>query len=47
LSKKVKTKTIASSSSSVGACTAVRLSPKIEYMIYATGSDWLRGLNEL
>ncbi len=46
-SKKTKVKTIASSSSSTGATTAVKLSPKVDYLAFATGTDWLKGLNEL
>ena len=47
LAKKIRVKGIAASSSSTGASTAVRLSPKLDYIIYATGSDWIKGLNEL
>lgn len=45
--KKSKVKTLATAGSATGAGTAVRISPKNEYVAYATGSDWLRGLYEL
>lgn len=45
LVKKIKVKTIVSLSSSIGASTAVKLSPTLDYVIYATGSDWLKGLS--
>jgi hypothetical protein len=45
--KKSKGNTYSNASSSVGACTAVRLSPRLEYIVYATGSDWTKGIHEL
>jgi hypothetical protein len=45
--KKSKAKTICNANSTIGATTAVRLSPKSDYIAYATGSDWLKGLHEL
>jgi hypothetical protein len=45
--KKSKVKTLATAGTSTGAGTAVRLSPKNDYVAFATGSDWLKGLYEL
>lgn len=45
--KKSKGNTYSNCSSSVGATTAVRLSPKLDYIVYATGSDWTKGIHEL
>jgi len=47
LYRKIKCKTITSSTSSIGAVTAVKMSPKLDYVLYATGSDWLKGIHEL
>ena len=38
---------ISSTTSSVGATTAVRLSPDLDFVAFATGCDWLKGLHEL
>ena len=45
--KNSKSKTYASISSTTGAITAARLSPKLDYLAYATGTDWMMGLKEL
>lgn len=45
--KRTKVKTLSSSSTSTGATTAVKISPKVDYVAFATGTDWLKGLNEL
>ena len=45
--KRSKGHTYSNCSTSVGACTAVRLSPRLEYIAYATGSDWSKGIHEL
>ena len=45
LIKKSKMKTLASSGTSTGATTAVRISPRQDYVAYATGTDWLKGIN--
>jgi hypothetical protein len=47
LLKKSKVKTLSSSNSTVSATTAVRISPNQDYVAYATGTDWLKGLSEL
>lgn len=38
---------ITSSSTSIGATTAVRLSPNLEFVAFATGTDWCKGIHEL
>lgn len=45
--KKMKCKSLITSSSNVPAGTAVRISPKNQYIAYAVGSDWTKGLYEL
>lgn len=45
--KRSKVKTLATSSTQVGASTACRFSPKNDYVAFATGNDWLRGIQEL
>ncbi len=45
--KKTKSKTVTTANTTVGATTAVRIGPKNEYIAYATGCDWLKGLYEL
>jgi uncharacterized protein with WD repeat len=45
--KRSKVKSLATTGQSQGAGTAVRISPKNDYIAYATGSDWLKGLYEL
>lgn len=45
--KNSKSKTYATASTTQGAITAARLSPKLDYVAYATGSDWIQGLREL
>lgn len=45
--KRSKGITITSSSSSIGAATAVRISPKQDFVAYATGTDWCKGMHEL
>lgn len=45
--KKSKVKTLTTNSTGTGAGTAVRISPKNDYIAYATGSDWIKGLYEL
>jgi hypothetical protein len=47
LNKKTRVRPLATSGSSTGAITAVRLSPKQEYVAFATGTDWLKGIHEL
>lgn len=47
LNKRSKVKTLSSSNSNVSATTAVRISPNQDYVAFATGTDWLKGLNEL
>lgn len=47
INKKSKAKTVSISSSLIGPGTAVRISPKNDYIAFATGSDWLKGLYEL
>ncbi len=43
--KKTKVKTLASLSTTTGATTAVKISPKVDFIAFATGTDWLKGLN--
>jgi hypothetical protein len=43
----MKSKTFVPNSTSTGATTFVKLSPKSDYLVYATGTDWLKGLHEL
>ncbi len=43
--KKTKVKTITSVSTTTGSTTAVKICPKTEYIAFATGTDWLKGLN--
>ena len=38
---------ITSSSTSIGATTASRLSPSLEFIAFATGTDWCKGIHEL
>ena len=47
LVKRTKGSTLSSSSSSIGATTAARICPKQEFIAFATGSDWCKGLYEL
>lgn len=47
IAKKSKGNTYSTPNSSTGAATAMRLSPKLEYLVYATGTDWNKGINEL
>jgi hypothetical protein len=47
LTAKNKVDTITSASSSIGATTAVRISPKQDFVVYATGTDWTKGIHEL
>ena len=41
---KNKADTITSSTSSIGATTAVRISPKQDFLVFATGTDWTKGI---
>ena len=43
--KKTKVKTVASLSTTTGATTAIKISPKVDFIAFATGTDWLKGLN--
>lgn len=45
--KKNKGTTYISTSASIGAATAVRLSSRLDFIVYATGSDWTKGIHEL
>lgn len=45
--KRSKGNTYSTSNSSTGAATAMRLSPKLDYLVYATGTDWNKGIHEL
>ena len=45
--KRTKGATISSVSSSIGATTAARICPKQEFVAFATGTDWCKGLYEL
>lgn len=45
--KKSKAKTLTIANTTTGAATAVRISPRNEYIAFATGCDWLKGLYEL
>jgi WD40 repeat protein len=45
--KKSKARALASNNSTTGAGTAIKLSPKNEYVAFATGTDWIKGLSEL
>jgi hypothetical protein len=47
LNKKTRIRPFATSGTSTGAITAVRISPKNEYVVFATGTDWLKGIHEL
>jgi hypothetical protein len=42
--KRTKVRALASKDSSTGAGTAIRLSPHNQYIAFATGSDWSKGL---
>jgi hypothetical protein len=43
--KRNKGNTYSTASTSIGATTAVRLSPKLDYIVYANGSDWTKGIH--
>lgn len=45
--KKLKARNISTALGTIGAGTAVRISPKNDYIAFATGCDWLKGLYEL
>lgn len=45
--KRSKTKTLTAYSTQVGSSTACRINPKNEYIAFATGIDWLRGIQDL
>lgn len=47
LNKKSKGNTYCTNSSMVGAATACRMSPRYDYLVYATGTDWCKGIHEL
>ncbi len=47
LIKKSKSLTYITSSSTTGATTAARLSPKLDLIAVATGTDWTKGIHEL
>ena len=47
MNKKHKGATITASTSSIGAATASRLSPKLDLIAFATGTDWCKGMHEL
>ena len=47
ISTKVEGPMITSSSSSIGATTAARLSPTLDFVAFATGTDWCKGIHEL
>ena len=47
LVSKNKVDTVTTTTSSVGACNAIRISPKQDYVVYATGTDWTKGIHEL
>ena len=45
--KKTKGTTISAASSTIGAATAVRISPRMDFVAFSTGSDWTKGIHEL
>lgn len=45
--KRSKGSTYITSNSSNGAATAVRISPRLDYLVYASGTDWTKGIHEL
>lgn len=47
IAKRSKGNSYASSNNSTGAATAMRLSPRLDFLVYATGTDWTKGINEL
>ena len=42
-----KNKKVKNITSSKCAVTAIKISPDSEYLVYATGSDWSKGVDEL
>ena len=47
VNKKSKVKSLSQIGATVGAGTAVKISPNQDYLAYSTGSDWTKGLSEL
>lgn len=45
--KRSKAKNVVTSSGIIGATTAARVSPRNDFIAFATGCDWLKGLYEL
>ena len=45
--KKSKGTTISAATSTYGAATAVRISPRMDFVAFSTGSDWTKGIHEL